>query len=132
MAWMTLQRSKFSKRVADLPKSSKFKGGVPINVAVEPSRFEKEMVNVGESYEPSKLGDRDQLSTFFEDSLRSEENGVNVGNMAEFEKNERSDCDQNQPSLLSEDFLPNAWNSFTLDHNYLLQLSLYGAVAKRR
>ena len=160
------------------------------NVAVESSSFEKEMVDVGESSEPAKLGrDRDQLSTFFDDSLGSEESGVNVGNMAELEKNEQNDCDQNQlgpipedflpkawtsfsldhdehdgsesvrseydesesdESIVTvvnhkqkdcdqyqldpipEDFLPKAWTSFTLDHDYLLQLSLYGAVSKRR
>ena len=121
------------RQIADEPNKQNHKDRKEYqNVAVEPSSFEKEMVNVGESYEPSKLRDRDQLSTFLDDSLRSEENGVNVGNMAEFEKNEQSDCDQNQPDLLSEDFLPNAWKSFTLDHDYLLHLSLYGAVAKRR
>ena len=121
------------RQIADEPNKQNHKDRKEYqNVAVEPSSFKKEMVDVDELYEPSKLRDHDQLSTFSDDSLRSEDSNVNVGNMAEFEKNEQSDCDQNQPGLLSEDFLPNAWKSFTLDHDYLLHLSLYGAVAKRR
>ena len=66
-----------------------------------------------------------QLFNWVDDgSPRSDENGVNIRKMAEIVEHKYKDCGENQIGLsLSEDFLPEAWKSFSLDHKYLLELS---------
>ena len=65
------------------------------------------------------------MKTLADETSMWDECGVNFIDSDEMKKHKQSDHHGEQLSSISEDFIPEAWTNFSLDHEHLLELSLH-------
>ena len=64
------------------------------------------------------------MKTLADETSMWDECGVNFIDSDEMKKHKQSDHHGEQLNSISEDFIPEAWTNFSLDHKHLLELSL--------
>ena len=71
-----------------------------------------------------KVAKEEKMKTLADETSMWDECGVNFIDSDEMKKHKQSDHHGEQLNSISEDFIPEAWTNFSLDHEHLLELSL--------
>ena len=78
----------------------------------------------GKREKRQKAGKEEKTKTLADETSMWDECGVNFINSGDMKKHKQMNHGE-QLSSISEDFIPEAWTNFSLDHEHLLELSLF-------